>query len=143
MLLSSSRATSAPPAKRRAAVATAVTDREEGTNFIREGTPSRVPAGWRSERTGKVRAIWRVPLAMSNDGPDIARNHLNGRGRPASGKDVMAILFKSGAGDPELWKREITARVPGQEFRSWPEVGDPDDIEFVLLFRAEPGMFVP
>ncbi len=55
----------------------------------------------------------------------------------------MAILFKIGAGDPELWKREITARVPGQEFRSWPDVGDPDDIEFVLLFRAEPGMFVP
>lgn len=53
----------------------------------------------------------------------------------------MAILFKIGAGDPTLWKREITARVPGQEFRNWPEVGDPEDIEFVLLFRAEPGMF--
>jgi hypothetical protein len=35
MLLGSSGAASAPPAERRAAVATAVTDREEGTNFIR------------------------------------------------------------------------------------------------------------
>ncbi|MFN4090689.1 MAG: 2-hydroxyacid dehydrogenase [Alphaproteobacteria bacterium] len=55
----------------------------------------------------------------------------------------MAILFKIGAGDPALWQREITARVPGQAFLSWPEVGDPDAVEFVLLFRAEPGMFVP
>src|SRR3546814_14252942 len=55
----------------------------------------------------------------------------------------MAILFKIGAGDPALWKREITARVPGQEFRAWPDAGDPDEIEFVLLLRAEPGMFLP
>lgn len=55
----------------------------------------------------------------------------------------MAILFKIGAGDPALWQREITARVPGQQFRTWPDVGNPDDIEFVLLFRAENGMFRP
>lgn len=53
----------------------------------------------------------------------------------------MAILFKSGAGAAATWRREVLARLPGEDWREWPEVGDPDDIEFVLLFRAEPGMF--
>src|SRR3546814_1401582 len=80
---------------------------------------------------------------MSNDGPDIAGPVLTPREHVVSDKGDMAILFKIGAGDPALWKREITARVPGQEFRAWPDAGDPDEIEFVLLFRAEPGMFLP
>src|SRR3546814_8295884 len=75
---------------------------------------------------------------MSNDGPDIAGPVLTPREHVVSDKGDMAILFKIGAGDPALWKREITARVPGQEFRAWPDAGDPDEIEFVLLFRAEP-----
>lgn len=52
-----------------------------------------------------------------------------------------AILFKPGAGDPVLWRQEITARLPNLEFRVWPDCGDPDDVEFMLLFRAEAGMF--
>src|SRR3546814_16249174 len=80
---------------------------------------------------------------MSNDGPDIAGPVLTPREHVVSDKGDLAILFKIGAGDPALWKREITARVPGQEFRAWPDAGDPDAIEFVLLFRPAPGMFLP
>ena len=54
-----------------------------------------------------------------------------------------AILFKPSAPNVDLWRREVGARVPDLDFRVWPEMGDPDDIEFVLLFRAEPRMFAP
>ena len=54
---------------------------------------------------------------------------------------MNVILFRSGAGDPERWREEVTARLPDVEWRAWPEVGDPKDIEVVLLFRAEPGFF--
>lgn len=53
----------------------------------------------------------------------------------------MAVLFKASADNADLWRREIHARVPDIEFRVWPEVGDPEAVEFVLLFRAEPGLF--
>ncbi len=52
----------------------------------------------------------------------------------------MAILFKASADNAELWRREIAARIPDLPFRIWPDVGDPAQVEFALLFRAEPGM---
>ena len=56
---------------------------------------------------------------------------------------TRAIVFKPNADNADLWRREIGARVPDLEFRVWPDSGNPADVEFVLLFRAEPGMFVP
>jgi len=51
----------------------------------------------------------------------------------------MALLYKPGAGNPALWKREIARHLPDLEIRDWSDPGDPADIEFVLLFRGEPG----
>ena len=56
---------------------------------------------------------------------------------------TKAILFKASADNADLWRSEIGARIPDLEFRVWPEAGDPEDVEFVLLFRADPGMFRP
>lgn len=55
----------------------------------------------------------------------------------------MAILFIDDpiVGGAESWRDAITARLPGQEFRISPAIGDPAEIEIVLCFRAAPGMF--
>ena len=54
------------------------------------------------------------------------------------------FLLKPGAGDPELWREEIEARLPDYAFRLWPESGDADwgdpaAVRFVMLFKGEPG----
>ena len=54
---------------------------------------------------------------------------------------MVAILFKAGAGDPEGWRRELTARIPDLDWRVWPDVGDPTTVDFVLAFYVEPGFF--
>lgn len=53
----------------------------------------------------------------------------------------MAILFKASVDNADLWRQEIAKRVPDLDFRVWPDCGDPAEIEYLLLFRAEPGMF--
>lgn len=53
----------------------------------------------------------------------------------------MAILFKASVDNVDLWRREFARRVPDVEFRIWPDYGNPEDVEYILLFRAEPGIF--
>jgi glyoxylate/hydroxypyruvate reductase len=51
----------------------------------------------------------------------------------------MALLFLSADDPAELWRDELRARLPGLEVRIWPEVGDPAQIEVVLVWRPPPG----
>jgi len=51
----------------------------------------------------------------------------------------MALLFKSEADRAEWWRDEFARQVPDLEFRLWPEVGDPAEIEFALVWQPEPG----
>ncbi len=51
----------------------------------------------------------------------------------------MALLFKSDSDRVAWWKQELTARLPNVEFRHWPEVGDPRDIEFALVWNMPKG----
>ncbi|MBI1775814.1 MAG: glyoxylate/hydroxypyruvate reductase A [Proteobacteria bacterium] len=51
----------------------------------------------------------------------------------------MAMLFKSGAGRTEWWRNELTRLEPGLDFRVWPEIGDPTEIEFALGWEFPPG----
>ncbi len=51
----------------------------------------------------------------------------------------MALLFKSGAGRNEWWRRELTRLEPGLDLRFWPAIGDADDIEFALGWEFPPG----
>ncbi|MFI4986484.1 MAG: 2-hydroxyacid dehydrogenase [Alphaproteobacteria bacterium] len=55
----------------------------------------------------------------------------------------MALLFKSDSDRVEWWKRELTGKMPDVEFRRWPEVGDPKDIEFALVWNMPKGGFKP
>ena len=47
----------------------------------------------------------------------------------------MALLFKSDADRAELWVPAIRARLPEMEVRVWPDLGDPDEIEYTLIWK--------
>ena len=51
----------------------------------------------------------------------------------------MALLFYSQYDDPSDWKKHLCEALPGLEFRVWPEVGDPADIEAALVWKPPAG----
>ena len=52
----------------------------------------------------------------------------------------MRLLFYSQDDDAAAWKRELEARLPGLDFRAWPDLGDPGEIEAALVWRPPPGL---
>jgi glyoxylate/hydroxypyruvate reductase len=52
----------------------------------------------------------------------------------------MALLFRSSVDSEARWKPQLARLMPGLEVRVWPEVGDPADIEYALVWRPEPGL---
>jgi glyoxylate/hydroxypyruvate reductase A len=52
----------------------------------------------------------------------------------------MALLFYSQDDDPKAWGRELRQRVPGLDFRAWPEAGDLAEIDLALVWRPPPGL---
>ena len=46
----------------------------------------------------------------------------------------MALLLKTEAGRGDSWRRALLAADPGLDLRQWPEVGDPADIEYALVW---------
>ncbi len=54
----------------------------------------------------------------------------------------MVLICKTGgAGEDALWKAELARRLPELEIRDWPDIGDPAEARFVLLFTSAPGLF--
>ena len=51
----------------------------------------------------------------------------------------MAILFSYAGGDADFWRRQMGEYVPGQEFRVFPDTGDPSDIEFAMVWLHPEG----
>ena len=51
----------------------------------------------------------------------------------------MALLLKSEAGRGDSWRRALLAADPGLDLRQWPEVGDPADIEYALVWFPPKG----
>ena len=51
----------------------------------------------------------------------------------------MALLFKSDVDRADVWQEAIAALMPDIEFRNWPEIGDPADIEFALVWHPPRG----
>src|SRR5687768_7776886 len=52
----------------------------------------------------------------------------------------MAVLFYSLDDDAAAWGRELRQRVPGLDYRVWPEMGDPAEIDLALVWRPPPGL---
>ncbi|HUI18878.1 MAG TPA: glyoxylate/hydroxypyruvate reductase A [Alphaproteobacteria bacterium] len=51
----------------------------------------------------------------------------------------MALLFKSDSDRVDWWRRELKERMPDMEVRFWPEVGNPAEIEFALVWNMPHG----
>ncbi len=52
----------------------------------------------------------------------------------------MALLFYSLNDDPQAWREALCARIPDLDFRIWPDLGDPEEIEMALVWRPPPGL---
>ena len=51
----------------------------------------------------------------------------------------MAILFISDSDSPAEWLKELQKLSPNIDFRVWPNLGNTDDIETALVWKAPPG----
>ncbi|MFO1069981.1 MAG: glyoxylate/hydroxypyruvate reductase A [Geminicoccaceae bacterium] len=52
----------------------------------------------------------------------------------------MALLFYSNEDDPQAWGVELRKRLPDLDYRIWPEIGDPAEIDVALVWLPPPGM---
>ena len=52
----------------------------------------------------------------------------------------MAILFRSSPAATARWRPLLTELMPEHEFRFWPEIGDPAEIEYAMVWQPPPGM---
>jgi glyoxylate/hydroxypyruvate reductase A len=51
----------------------------------------------------------------------------------------MALLFRSSVDSEARWKPQLGRLMPELEVRIWPEIGDPAEIDYALVWRPEPG----
>ncbi len=51
----------------------------------------------------------------------------------------MALVLKCGRDERARWRRELRRLLPDIEVRPWSDPGDPDDIEFALVWKPEAG----
>jgi len=51
----------------------------------------------------------------------------------------MALLFKSDIDRGDSWRRVLLELEPGLDLREWPEIGDPNDIEYALVWKPPQG----
>jgi glyoxylate/hydroxypyruvate reductase len=52
----------------------------------------------------------------------------------------MALLFRSSVDSEARWKPQLSRLMPELEVRLWPQIGDPADIDYALVWRPEPGL---
>jgi glyoxylate/hydroxypyruvate reductase A len=51
----------------------------------------------------------------------------------------MALLFKSETDRADLWRNAFAKFDPNLDFRLWPDIGNPDDIDFALVWHPIKG----
>ena len=54
-----------------------------------------------------------------------------------------ALLFYSEFDDPGEWRDVLKSELPSLDFRVYPEVGNPEDVRYVLAWKPFPGFFEP
>ncbi|WP_373085892.1 NAD(P)-dependent oxidoreductase, partial [Sneathiella sp.] len=51
----------------------------------------------------------------------------------------MALLFKSNIDRADWWRHELNKHIPDLDVRIWPDIGDPDEIEYALCWKMPHG----
>src|SRR6201981_2652316 len=51
----------------------------------------------------------------------------------------MALLFRSTVDSSARWRDRLTRLTEELDIRVWPEIGDPAEIDYALVWRPEPG----
>jgi glyoxylate/hydroxypyruvate reductase A len=51
----------------------------------------------------------------------------------------MALLFLSNSDKKHIWQQELTRLVPDLDFRVWPDAGNPEEIDFALIWSPPEG----
>jgi glyoxylate/hydroxypyruvate reductase A len=51
----------------------------------------------------------------------------------------VALLLKTSSDRGPWWRAEFAKALPDLEFRQYPDMGDPKDIEFALVWKPDPG----
>jgi glyoxylate/hydroxypyruvate reductase A len=51
----------------------------------------------------------------------------------------MALLFRSSVDSETRWRPQLARLMPELEVRIWPEIGEPPEIDYALVWRPEPG----
>ncbi|MGU3576107.1 2-hydroxyacid dehydrogenase [Brucellaceae bacterium C25G] len=54
---------------------------------------------------------------------------------------IGALLFYSEFDSPDEWKDVIQAELPELDFRVYPDVGDPDEVKYILAWKPYDGFF--
>ncbi|SLN25165.1 2-hydroxyacid dehydrogenase [Oceanibacterium hippocampi] len=52
----------------------------------------------------------------------------------------MKMMFTSTADRADWWRAELTKRIPDLELRRYPEIGDPSEIDYALVWKPKPGL---
>jgi glyoxylate/hydroxypyruvate reductase A len=60
--------------------------------------------------------------------------------RNQTGSATMVLLFRSSVDSGARWRAQLARLRPEIDIRVWPEIGDPADINYALVWRPEPGL---
>ena len=52
----------------------------------------------------------------------------------------MALLFRSSVDSAARWSGQLARLMPRLDIRVWPQIGDPAEIDYALVWRPEPGL---
>jgi glyoxylate/hydroxypyruvate reductase A len=61
------------------------------------------------------------------------------RPKGSGARGIMALMFLSFDDPADAWRAALLAAVPDLDFRIWPEVGDPAEIDLALVWQPPPG----
>ena len=71
---------------------------------------------------------------------DVVAHSPSPTGEPTV-RGLGALVFYSEFDEPGPWAKALKALLPDLDFRVYPEVGDPQDVRYALVWRPEPGFF--
>jgi glyoxylate/hydroxypyruvate reductase len=52
----------------------------------------------------------------------------------------MALLFRSSVDSAARWSGQLARLMPELDIRTWPQIGNPAEIDYALVWRPEPGL---